>query len=741
MLGTEFLCHRPPTEQDVWVFQGNSSESEEFRLVLPARDSLIIGSKNVIYNVSLRDLTVLQEECQNYIRVMVPLDSGSYFVCGTHAFSPLCREYRSEEKGLVKAEEENGKILCPHDPKLNSTALYHEGHLFSASYADFQGADPLIYRKPLRTRQYDLEHFSDPDFVSSTAEGDFVFFFFRELAVEYSNCGKAVYSRVGRVCKNDPGGSVGGASKRWSSFLKARLNCSIPGLFPFYFDELQGATEFVEGKYGGREARLMYGTFTTPQNSIGGSAVCAFSLRDILNVFEGRFKHNEGNAKWTAVKGPEARPGRCVNMSRGVDATWIEAHPIMDEAVPATFGSPILLRTVPTAQYRFTKIAVDPQVETVNSEAFDVLFIGTDGGWVIKVLNGNSWTSWDSVDQAVIEELHVFPTGEPIRNIQILNDEKGNFGRKFLLVLSDSQVKRLPLARCSKAHLSSCSECVSVRDPYCAWDESRRACVELDPSIPSNPDRFIQAVGTGVSPRCPQGEVMSSTALHASKSRAIPGQGQQETRLHGTIFTAGAESSSSRDGEGERGRKAPTELGVEIIDQRGLYTVETLAVTVTGATLGALLIGFFVGWMVGRRCRKEHYDAGPCVDAEYEFLEQRGPNLHRFGGESTMHPPSMHPPPPPPVPSAPPDQGCYTHSPHLGPGSYMTGSRHPHSHYASKPMNLMMDVSPKNGAPTGLYHATAEHRPFLMATSSPGPGPTFPHTGTLGNSSMRKMYL
>lgn len=31
--------------------------------------------------------------------------------------------------------------------------------------------------------------------------GDWVFFFFRESAVEYINCGKNIYSRVARVCK------------------------------------------------------------------------------------------------------------------------------------------------------------------------------------------------------------------------------------------------------------------------------------------------------------------------------------------------------------------------------------------------------------------------------------------------------------------------------------------------------------------------------------------------------------
>ena len=47
-----------------------------------------------------------------------------------------------------------------------------------------------------------------PDFVSSMEDEDHVYFFFRETAVEFINCGKTVFSRVGRVCKSDRGGAT-----------------------------------------------------------------------------------------------------------------------------------------------------------------------------------------------------------------------------------------------------------------------------------------------------------------------------------------------------------------------------------------------------------------------------------------------------------------------------------------------------------------------------------------------------
>lgn len=66
-----------------------------------------------------------------------------------------------------------------------------------------------------------------------------------------------VYSRIARVCKNDPGGDHY-AHNSWTTFMKARLNCSLPGEYPFYFDEVQGV------EYSAEEG-VLYATFSTPE--------------------------------------------------------------------------------------------------------------------------------------------------------------------------------------------------------------------------------------------------------------------------------------------------------------------------------------------------------------------------------------------------------------------------------------------------------------------------------------------
>lgn len=71
-----------------------------------------------------------------------------------------------------------------------------------------------------------------------------------------------MFPRVARVCKNDRGGSPRVLEKQWTSFLKSRLNCSIPGDSHFYFNILQAVTDVIH--INGRD--VVMATFSTPYN-------------------------------------------------------------------------------------------------------------------------------------------------------------------------------------------------------------------------------------------------------------------------------------------------------------------------------------------------------------------------------------------------------------------------------------------------------------------------------------------
>ncbi|CAL4114259.1 unnamed protein product, partial [Meganyctiphanes norvegica] len=510
-----------PEELASRSFPGNTSHVDYFRLLQRDGHSLLIGARNIVYNISIHNLQEnieeriewnsqaqdsevcfnkgkSQDECHNYIRVLSRLDEGKFLICGTNAYKPLCRHYTQQENGKFNFIESSGVGKCPFNPRHNSTYVFTDGHLYSGTVADFQGITPLIFREPLKTDPNDYQQLNAPDFVHSFDFGDFVFFFFRETATEYMNCGKRVYSRVARVCKDDKGGSSNRFAYSWTSFLKSRLNCSVPGSYPFYFDEIQSTSDVITGIYGGAENIIIYAVFTTPVNSIPGSAVCAFSMKDVLESFDGNFKEQETlNSNWLPVhqsKVPEPRPGLCVNDSRSLQEAnidFVKAHPLMDETVNVFFGRPVISKA--SFEYRFTKLAVDPQVRLLDGGTVDVLFIATDAGIILKAINALSSNTTSQIKPVIIEEIRVID--RPIVNLQMA---KVANGRSKLIVITDVEVKSIELHRCGRA--KTCSKCVDLQDPYCAWFEGSGRCAGVSATF-AGP--VFQNITSGIHSRCP----------------------------------------------------------------------------------------------------------------------------------------------------------------------------------------------------------------------------------------------
>ncbi len=229
-------------------------------------------------------------------------------------------------------------------------------------------------------------------------------------------------------------------------------------------------------------------------------------MRDISDAFAGRFKEQRSmSANWLPVeqhKVPVPRPGTCINDTKSLsdqNLNFIKTHSLMDETVLPFFGAPLVVRSGLTS--RFTVVAVDPQVRTTSGDAYDVIFIGTSGGHVIKVLNAHAAEFRLGVHTVVVEELQVFPAGTIIRDLRVMGS--GHEGRKSLAQLaamSAREVRAFPVQRCNRA--SSCMECVALQDPYCAWEVRSARCSSGD-WTKNMAGTFLQAVPTGTHKRCP----------------------------------------------------------------------------------------------------------------------------------------------------------------------------------------------------------------------------------------------
>jgi len=311
------------------------------------------------------------------------------------------------------------------------------------------------------------------------------------------------------------------------------------------------------------EERIVYAVFTTPENAIGGNAICAFRLKDILKTFEGSFKEQEtANSNWLPVrdmKVPNPRPGQCSKESDQLPESslqFIKDHSIMDEAVPAQGGQPVFIRANLQHPSQFREIAVDAGVQTTDGHTFDVLFVGTDRGQVLKIVQ-----PLGGGPAVLVEDLAV--VDGPLLGLSVVGGQ--------LLETTREQLLQLPLHRCAVA--LTCSACVRLQDPYCGWDILSSSCLSSKHKQPAYAAEFLQNVTYGRHRLC--GDTGPSPVVI-----------QQFTDLQGEEV----------DGVEDVG----LDEGVRV---EGRYSTEELSMAVAVATVSALIVGFIAGFLIARRCQ------------------------------------------------------------------------------------------------------------------------------------------
>nr|XP_023671776.1 semaphorin-3A [Paramormyrops kingsleyae] len=496
---------------NVITFTGfpNSSSYHTF-LLDEERGRLLVGAKDHIFSFSLvninKDLLTISwpatpsrrdeckwagkdftKECANFIKVLQAFNQTHLYACGTGAFHPICAYLevgKRPEDNMFRLETsrfENGRGKSPYDPKMLTASLLVDGELYSGTSADFMGRDFAVFRTlglhhPIRTEQHDSRWLNEPRFVgahlipeSDNPEDDKIYLFFRESAMDGEHTGRATHARVAQLCKNDFGGNRSLVNK-WTTFLKARLICSVPGLngIDTHFDELQDVF-LMSGK--DPKNPVIYGVFTTSSNIFKGSAVCMYNMADMRRVFLGPYAHRDGpNYQWVPFLGrvPYPRPGTCPSQTfGGFDSTkdlpddvitFARGHPAMFNAVHPINNRPIIVKT--DVDYQFSQIVVD-RVDAEDGQ-YDVMFIGTDIGTVLKVVSIPR-ESWHDLEEVLLEEMTVFVEPTPITAMDISTKQQQ------LYIGSSIGVSQMPLHRCG-VYGKACAECCLARDPYCAWD-------------------------------------------------------------------------------------------------------------------------------------------------------------------------------------------------------------------------------------------------------------------------------
>ncbi|XP_017566597.1 sema domain, immunoglobulin domain (Ig), transmembrane domain (TM) and short cytoplasmic domain, (semaphorin) 4Ba [Pygocentrus nattereri] len=482
-------------------------------LLSPEDNTLYVGARETLFALNLSDISRpqlqrnftwstpeekraecsfkgknLQTDCFNYIKILLRVNATHLYVCGTYAFSPICAYINTLDFSLVRSGmgeivTEDGRSRCPFNPEYKSTAIMADGELYAGTVSNFQGNEPIIYKSlgqgtALKTEN-SLNWLQDPAFVGSAyiqeslpkgnavGDDDKIYFFFSEAGKEFDFFDNTIVSRIARVCKGDKGGERV-LQKKWTTFLKAQLLCSLPD-DGFPFNIIQDMFVLTPSKEDWKST-VFYGVFTSQwyKGASGSSAVCSFNMDQVEEAFNGRYREvNRETQQWYTYNHPvpEPRPGACITnaaRAQGISSSlhmpdkvlnFVKDHFLMDSVIRS---QPMLLKR----SVRYTQIAVH-QVRALH-KAYNVLFVGTDDGRLHKAINAKG-------KMHIIEELVLFPEPQPVQHIE-LDAEKG-----LLFVSSYSGLVEIPVANCS--NYQSCGECILSRDPYCGW--TGRQCVDV----------------------------------------------------------------------------------------------------------------------------------------------------------------------------------------------------------------------------------------------------------------------
>uniref|UniRef100_A0A8C6VDT8 Sema domain-containing protein n=1 Tax=Naja naja TaxID=35670 RepID=A0A8C6VDT8_NAJNA len=360
-------------------------------------------------------------ECNNYILAMHKINATNLYVCGTNAFHPVIDNMQL--KLYTRATDSRGR--CPYEPTVSYVSLMVDGALYTATSNNFLGTEPIIlrsFRNPLRT-EYKASWLYEPTFIhmeliqenEAVSDSDRIYVFFTETATEFEFYDKLRVSRVAQLCKGDLGGKRT-LKKRWTSFLKSTLLCSVPEL-QFQFNILQDVfVLFIAEFY-----FVLY-----LRGKLDISAVCAFQMETIQDTFlKGSFKDpvalENSHMKWVMYRGdvPTPRPGACADVSAlhlGYTSSldlpdkvlqFARDHPLMDSIVNSVGLQPVFLKR----GTKYTQLIIS-QATDVDNVTYDIFFLGTDKGYLHKTLNCHG-------EIIILEEIQLFPSAEPVQILKL----------------------------------------------------------------------------------------------------------------------------------------------------------------------------------------------------------------------------------------------------------------------------------------------------------------------------------
>ncbi|KAM7170790.1 plexin-A2 isoform 2-T2 [Macrochelys suwanniensis] len=370
---------------------------------------------------------------------------------------------------IVRSDGEDGKLFIgtavdgkqDYFPTLSSRKLPRDPE--SSAMLDYELHSDFVsslIKIPSDTLAL-VSHF-DIFYIYGFASSNFVYFLTVQPetpeGVSINSANDLFYtSRIVRLCKNDP---------KFHSYVSLPFGC-IKGDVEYRL--LQAAYLSKPGDVLANALNItaqddiLFAIFSKGQKQYhqppDDSALCIFPIRTINTQIKERLQscyQGEGNLELNWLLGKDVQ---CTKAPVPIDDNFCG----LDINQPLGGSTPVEGVTLFSASRdRMTSVA------SYVYNGYSVVFVGTKSGKLKKIRA-------DGPPHGGIqyEMVPVFKDGSPI-----LRDMAFSIDQKYLYVMSERQVSRVPVESCEQ--YTTCGECLSSGDPHCGWCTLHHMCSRKD---------------------------------------------------------------------------------------------------------------------------------------------------------------------------------------------------------------------------------------------------------------------
>ncbi|NXT41589.1 PLXA2 protein, partial [Pelecanoides urinatrix] len=370
---------------------------------------------------------------------------------------------------IVRSEGEDGKLFIgtavdgkqDYFPTLSSRKLPRDPE--SSAMLDYELHSDFVsslIKIPSDTLAL-VSHF-DIFYIYGFASGNFVYFLTVQPetpeGVSINSASDLFYtSRIVRLCKDDP---------KFHSYVSLPFGC-VKGDMEYRL--LQAAYLSKPGDVLAKSLNItaqedvLFAIFSKGQKQYhqppDDSALCVFPIRTVNAQIKDRLQscyQGEGNLELNWLLGKDVQ---CTKAPVPIDDNFCG----LDINQPLGGSTPVdgvMLFT--SSRDRMTSVA------SYVYNGYSVVFVGTKTGKLKKIRA-------DGPPHGGIqyEMVTVFKDGSPI-----LRDMAFSIDQKYLYVMSERQVSRVPVESCEQ--YTTCGECLSSGDPHCGWCTLHHMCSPRD---------------------------------------------------------------------------------------------------------------------------------------------------------------------------------------------------------------------------------------------------------------------